>query len=301
MSDQNQETCKYEKFGICNMREHCPKFHPIENCIDDNCSTVKCRKRHPQPCRYFGTQIGCRFGSSCKFDHHRQMCHQSKLEELQTKHDMLQAKHDRLQSNQERLIQEKKLQDEQMKILNQKIVTLENNVLSFMKDTLVSNDIEAKTPSKRKRDETEHNVANKSSKKSEKKTKGTERTSDHNPYKKIENDVEMGEEVAIENTIDQDLIKVFEQTVNTLHFLKTKLKSIKKEESVINLRKIKDQYQALEHHCQDVKVFVRQLETSYSKWISYRNNFKFNAGKDLDGLINTMENIKDLKIKTLKI
>jgi len=32
MSDQNQE--KYEKFGICNMREHCPKFYPIENCID---------------------------------------------------------------------------------------------------------------------------------------------------------------------------------------------------------------------------------------------------------------------------
>ena len=43
-----------------------------------------------------------------------------------------------------------------MKILNKKIVTLENNVLSFMKDTLVSYDIEIKTPSKRKRDETKH-------------------------------------------------------------------------------------------------------------------------------------------------
>ena len=47
---------------------------------------------------------------------------------------------------------------------------------------------------------------------------------------------------------------------------------MKKEESIKNFKKIKDQYQALENHCGDhVKTFVMQFEISYSKWISYRN------------------------------
>ena len=115
MSDEHQETCKFENYGICTMREQCPNFHPIENCSDDNCNTLKCRKRHPQPCRYFGTQSGCKFGSSCKFDHRRQMFLQSKFKELE--------------SNQEKLIKEKKLQDQQILVLNEKIVSLENNLL----------------------------------------------------------------------------------------------------------------------------------------------------------------------------
>jgi len=130
MSGEHQETCKFEKYGICTKREQCPNFHPIENCSNDNRSTVKCRKRHPQPCRYFGTQSGCKFGSSCKFDHHRQMFLQSKFKEME--------------SNQEKLIKEKKLQDQQILVLNEKIVSLENNLLSFMKDKLVSTENEVK-------------------------------------------------------------------------------------------------------------------------------------------------------------
>ena len=66
---------------------------------------------------------------------------------------------------------------------------------------------------------------------------------------------------------------------------------------------MKDQYKALENHPLgvDLNSFIRQLETSYKKWISYsRNSFRFNAEKDLDGLIKTMETIKYKKIQALR-
>ena len=130
------EVCKYEKFGMCKMREECEKYHPVENCNDNNCSIVKCRKRHPQQCRFFATKEGCRFGKSCKFDHHRQMC----LEELQSNQDKLMNENKLLKSNQDKLMQEKKLQEQQIQVLHDKIVSLENNLISFMKDTFVSDD-----------------------------------------------------------------------------------------------------------------------------------------------------------------
>ena len=49
-----------------------------------------------------------------------------------------------MESNQEKLIKEKKLQDQQILVLNEKIVSLENNLLSFMKDKLESTDNEVK-------------------------------------------------------------------------------------------------------------------------------------------------------------
>ena len=79
----SQKICSYEKFGFCMKREQCENIHPTENCNDVNCSIVDCRKRHPQPCIFFGTQNGCRFGRACKFDHQKQMYFQSKLEEMQ--------------------------------------------------------------------------------------------------------------------------------------------------------------------------------------------------------------------------
>ena len=84
MSPENisqKVVCKYENFGFCMKREDCENFHPTERCNDDNCNIVSCTKRHPQPCRFFGTQKGCRFGSSCKFDHQRQMCFQSEIKD----------------------------------------------------------------------------------------------------------------------------------------------------------------------------------------------------------------------------
>ena len=83
LKNVSQKVCSYEKFGFCMKREQCEEFHPTENCNDVNCSIVNCRRRHPQPCRFFGTQNGCRFGRACKFDHQKQMYFQSKLEEMQ--------------------------------------------------------------------------------------------------------------------------------------------------------------------------------------------------------------------------
>jgi len=131
------EVCKYEKFGICKMREQCQDYHPVENCQENNCSIVKCKKRHPQQCRYFATQEGCKFGKSCKFDHHnRQMC----LQELQSNQEKLMNENKHLKTNQDKLIHLNRLQDQQIQLLNEKIVSLEKNLLSFMKDTFVSDD-----------------------------------------------------------------------------------------------------------------------------------------------------------------
>ena len=69
MSSENIKVCSYEKFGICNRRATCDLFHPTENCSDVNCSIINCRRRHPQPCKFFGTPQGCSFGSSCKYSH----------------------------------------------------------------------------------------------------------------------------------------------------------------------------------------------------------------------------------------
>ena len=128
MSSNNisQKICSYEKYGFCMKREKCDDFHPTENCIDGNCSIVNCRRRHPQQCRFFGTQKGCRFGSSCKFDHQRQMCLQNELQEMKSK--------------QEKLIHEMTLRDDTIKQMQEKIELLEKNLSNSKKDTSVSDD-----------------------------------------------------------------------------------------------------------------------------------------------------------------
>ena len=95
-------------------------------------------------------------------------------------------------------------------------------------------------PNKRKRDEDENNSQEKSCRKSESKRKSLEMFSDQQSNKKVEIDVQMKEEVAIEATKDKDLLKVFDDTVKDLQCLKTKLKSRKKEQSIVNFKKIKD-------------------------------------------------------------
>merc|ERR1712126_128581 len=69
LENASQKVCSYEKFGICTRREECDLYHPTENCDDETCNIVNCRRRHPQPCKFFGTPRGCSFGSSCKFAH----------------------------------------------------------------------------------------------------------------------------------------------------------------------------------------------------------------------------------------
>ena len=111
--------CKYENFGFCKKREDCENLHPTENCFDDNCNIINCTKRHPQPCRFFGTQEGCRFGSSCKFDHRRQMCLQSELQEMKNK---------------------QAIQEDTIRQLNERITSLETKLSTLGNDTLVSDD-----------------------------------------------------------------------------------------------------------------------------------------------------------------
>ena len=123
MSPKNdgQKVCSYEKFGFCMKREECEDFHPTENCVDVKCSIVNCKRRHPQPCRFFGTQNGCRFGSSCKFDHQRQMYFQSELEKMQSEIGKLKENNEK----QKILIAESKNKDDIIKILHERVFDLE--------------------------------------------------------------------------------------------------------------------------------------------------------------------------------
>ena len=123
MSPKNdcQKVCSYEKFGFCMKREECEDFHPTENCVDVKCSIVNCKRRHPQPCRFFGTQNGCRFGSSCKFDHQRQMYFQSELEKMKSEIGKLKENNEK----QKILIAESKNKDDIIKILHERLFDLE--------------------------------------------------------------------------------------------------------------------------------------------------------------------------------
>ena len=123
MSPKNdvQKVCSYEKFGFCMKREEYEDFHPTENCVDVKCSIVNCKRRHPQPCRFFGTQNGCRFGSSCKFDHQRQMYFQSELEKMQSEIGKLKENNEK----QKILIAESKNKDDIIKILHERVFDLE--------------------------------------------------------------------------------------------------------------------------------------------------------------------------------
>ena len=115
----SQKVCSYEKFGFCMKREQCENFHPTENCNDANCSIVNCRKRHPQPCIFFGTQNGCRFGRAFKFDHQKQMYFQTTLEEMQ-------AEISTLKEQMNILINVNKDKHEVIKILQERLTVLES-------------------------------------------------------------------------------------------------------------------------------------------------------------------------------
>ena len=146
MFDKNtkHEICSYEKYGFCMKREQCPNFHPTEKCQDVNCCIVNCRKRHPQQCRFFATQKGCRFGSACKFDHQKPMYFQTELDELKSNQEKMRTELHELKSNQKNMTQQMKIQDEKVKLLKERISSLEKNLLDFVNNTLVPNDQEEK-------------------------------------------------------------------------------------------------------------------------------------------------------------
>ena len=262
MSSENisqKVVCKYENFGFCMKREECENFHPTENCNDDNCSIVNCTKRHPQPCRFFGTQVGCRFGSSCKFDHKRQMCLQSELKEMRSK----------------------------LAIQDEKIASLEKKLSSFMKDTIVCDDRidNLSNLNKKRRISISHQ-------------NGDDQTNtimDVN-YKincddtNVRTDVEM-----TETTKTDDIVKqFFKHTLGILVEIKSKIQNSKIEESRKNIRFMKDKFKNFAvHNSEDIKAFVEKLEGIEKKWNTYnRNNFKTNSDNDIQKLITQIMRIQ---------
>ena len=63
-----QKVCNWEKFGHCKLKEECCDYHPKDVCLEKLCHIVKCMKRHPKQCIYFGSG-SCKYGDSCKYNH----------------------------------------------------------------------------------------------------------------------------------------------------------------------------------------------------------------------------------------
>ena len=266
------------------MREHCDSFHPKENCMDENCSIVNCRRRHPQPCRFFGTKNGCRFGSACRFDHQTQMCFKSKLEEMQSK-----------------FTQYKQIQDETVKLLNEKIITLEMNLLEFMKGTLVCDDevTENDMPNKKRKVTIANQIDDHEDKVLQKIPKLMK-----NDATTVQNDVDMTESNE-ENRISEYFC---ENTLKNLRIIESKIKTSKIEETKNCLKNMKEKYKNFTKNYgnnevnaffqkDDIKIFLQKLETIHKKWNTYsRNNLKLKSNLDLQELFKELEKIENKKI-----
>ena len=68
MANQNQ-ICRYNKFGFCKFGEVCRKRHVSEKCLESSCEILSCNLRHPKICKYFKEFRRCKFGEYCCFDH----------------------------------------------------------------------------------------------------------------------------------------------------------------------------------------------------------------------------------------
>ena len=263
----NQIVCNYEKFGFCKMREQCQHFHPKENCIDDNCSIVNCKRRHPQPCRFFGTKSGCRFGSACRFDHQTQMFFQMKLKEMQDNFN-----------------QYKEIQDQTVRLLNERILSLENNLLGFMKDTLVCDDkVTDNIVTSKKRKVT---ISNKI---------------DDDQDTAVQSDIEMtecNEKLEYQNIFCDNSYK-------NLKVLESKIKTSKIEDTKKCLKNIKEKYKDFQKNDDnddvnalfqndDIKTFVQKVEATHNKWNTYtRNNFKMKSNMDVQDLFKYLEKVRN--------
>ena len=106
-----QKVCNWEKFGHCKFREECSDYHPKDVCLEKLCNIVKCMKRHPKQCIYFGSG-SCKYGDSCKYNHGPDLREllQKSIEE---------------HKNKDKIIKEFL---ETLKILNEKVTDLERNV-----------------------------------------------------------------------------------------------------------------------------------------------------------------------------
>ena len=69
MAQQNENVCKFNKFGFCKFRSTCRKQHTKEICSKIGCEIERCYLRHPKVCRYYRDIGHCKFGEWCLFKH----------------------------------------------------------------------------------------------------------------------------------------------------------------------------------------------------------------------------------------
>ena len=61
--------CKYYQTGYSKFGVHRRKHHVDQICLEESCEKGKCNKRHPTICKYFSTQLVCKFGNTCCYKH----------------------------------------------------------------------------------------------------------------------------------------------------------------------------------------------------------------------------------------
>ena len=81
MASENQNVCKFFKYGFCKYKTNCKNKHVVEKCDAKNCDIKFCEKRHPRPCKYFVNYGNCKLGSICAYAHENDR----KIEKLEQK------------------------------------------------------------------------------------------------------------------------------------------------------------------------------------------------------------------------
>ena len=70
MGMENQNVCRFYKFGYCKFKTSCKFKHVTVVCDDDKCNNQHtCQKRHPRVCKYFINFGRCKLGSACAYAH----------------------------------------------------------------------------------------------------------------------------------------------------------------------------------------------------------------------------------------
>ena len=199
-----------------------------------------------------------------------------------------------------RFDQYKQIQDQTVKLLNERILTLEQNLLAFMKDTFVCDDdkVAENVMSSKKRkvtilnhiDEYTDNVLEKVPKLK-------------NDTTNLQSDVEMTECME-ENKIAEYFC---ENTLGNLRMIESKIKTSKIEDTKNSLKNMKEKYKNFTKtygnggndnvniffEKDDIQAFIQKLEAIHKKWISYsRNNFKVKSNMDILELFKELEKIK---------
>ena len=69
MAAQNQNVCRYFKFGFCKYTDRCKFMHVQELCGNPTCDIRTCKLRHPRICKYYRDYKRCKFSEYCAFKH----------------------------------------------------------------------------------------------------------------------------------------------------------------------------------------------------------------------------------------